>query len=159
MASDLKRGAYTGKETKTYLNTATHASATWTEMTRIRNVQVNRGPGLTEIDFHGAGSTGSIPGYQKFSGSLEYVKRRGTDAIYAALKAAQKAGTPLMIRHLDNAVDVDGAQGWDAPIILGESAESANGGDGVVENFNFAKADAYDASGDAVEVEDVVISI
>ena len=159
MATDLTRGAYTGKETKTYYNSNTHASPTWTEMPRIRNFQSSRGPALSEVEFHGAGSTGNIPGYQKASGSFEYVKKRGTDAIYSALKTAQAAGSILVIRHLDNAVTVDGAKGFDVPILLGESQETANGGDGVVETFQFGKADAYDASGDAVEVEDVTISI
>ena len=157
MASDLTRGAYSGRETYLYYNTATNASPTWAEIPRARNIQYSDGPGLTEIEFHGAASTGNIPGYDKFSGSFEYVRKRGTDTIYAALLAAMRARTPLELEFLNDDIGNTGATGWRAPVLLGEFQETANGGDGVVVTIPFGKADAYDAGGDAVEVADVTI--
>lgn len=153
MASDLDRGAYSGKETFLYYNTATSATPTWAEIPRARNVQMNRGPNLAEIEFHGASETSNIPGYKRFSGSFEYVRKKGTDTVFAALESARDAGDILQIGHLNGPVNVTGSVGWKCPVLLGEFSETANGNDGVVVTIPFAKADAYLANGDAVECE------
>ena len=158
MASDLTRGSYAGKETTLARNTATHAAPIYSVMKRVRNVQVTDGPGLGEVNNHGAGSTGNIPGYDKFAGSFEYVRRRGVDPDYNALKTAKANKSILCLRYLNDQPNVSGAEGWDAPVLLGEFSENSNGGDGVVVTIPFAKADAFDANGDAVEKEDVVIA-
>lgn len=150
MATDLVRGAYSGKETVLYYNSASHASPTWVEIVRARNVQTNRGPGLAEVEFHGAAETANIPGYRKFAGSFEYVRKSGTDTVYAALVSARDAGSIIEIAHLNGPVDETGPTGWQCPVLLGEFAETANGGDGVVVTIPFAKADAFDGSGDPV---------
>ena len=159
MASDLTRGAYSGRETYLYHNTGTNASPTWTELVRARNIQTSDGPGLSEIEFHGANATANIPGYDKFSGSFEYVRRRGTDSVFSALVTAMRARNPIELQFLNNEVTTDGATGWRAPVLLGEFAENANGADGVVVTIPFALADAYDANGDVVELEDITISV
>jgi hypothetical protein len=122
-------------------------------------VQTSDGPGLSEIEFHGASATANIPGYDKFSGSFEYVRRRGTDTVYDALVDAMRARGPIELQFLNNTVTTDGAVGWRAPVLLGEFSENANGADGVVVTIPFALADAYDAGGDVVELEDVEISV
>lgn len=150
MATDLARGAYSGKETFLYYNSATYASPTWVEMKRIRNVQTNRGPNLADVEFHGAAETGAIPGYKKFSGSFEYVRRKGTDTVFAALIAARDAGSILDIAHLNGTIVLDASTGWRCPVVLGEFSESANGNDGVVVTIPFSKADCYTTGGDEV---------
>lgn len=159
MATDLTRGAYSGRETKLYYNSATHATPTWTEIPRARNIQITDGPALSEIEFHGASSTGNIPGYDRFSGSFEYVRKRGTDAVYTALKTARRNKSIVVLRFLNDDISVNGAEGVDVPVLLGESQVTANGGDGVVETFPFGKADAFDSSGNSIEVADVTISV
>lgn len=158
MASDLTRGAYSGRETYFYYNSATNATPTWTLITRARNIQVTDGPSLSEIEFHGAAAISSIPGYESFSGSFEYARRRGTDTIFAALLTAMRAGNPLEFQFLNNTSSTTGAIGWRAPVLLGQFQETANGSDGVVVTIPFALADAYDANGDVVVLEDVTIS-
>lgn len=150
MATDLVRGAYSGKETFTYYNSATYASPTWVEMKRVRNVQFNRGPNLSEVEMHGAAETGNIPGYKNFSGSFEYVRKIGTDTVFAALIAARDAGSIVDLAQLNGTVVLDASTGWRAPVVLGEFSETANGNDGVVVTIPFAKADAFDGSGDPV---------
>lgn len=145
----LTRGAYTGKETKLYYSTAYDPLA-WVEIVRARNVQTNRGPALTDIEFHGAAETGAVPGYKKFAGSFEYVRTKATDTVYAFLLAAQEAGDPVHLGHLNGAIDVTGPTGWQCPVLLGEFSEVANGNDGVVVTIPFSKADVVDGSGDAV---------
>ncbi len=158
MASDLTRGAYSGRETYLYYNSATNATPTWTQIVRARNIQFTDGPSLTEIEFHGAAAISSIPGYEGFSGSFEYVRRRGTDAVYSALLTAMRDGDPLEFQFLNNTEATAGAIGWRAPVLLGQFQETANGSDGVVVTIPFALADAYDANGDVVVLEDVEIS-
>lgn len=145
MASDLDRGAYSGKETVLYYNSATHASQTWVEIKRARNVQVNRGPALSEVEFHGATSTTNIPGYKRFSGSFEYVKKVGTDTVFGALETARDSGDIIEIAHAA-VIDGTSSNGWQCPVLLGEFSETANGNDGVVVTIPFAAADAYDGS-------------
>lgn len=159
MATDLKRGAFSGKETKLYYNSATHASPTWVLIDRARNIQVNDGPALSEVEFHGSKNTSNIPGYAAFSGSFEYVRRKGTDTVYDALVAARDAGSPLELQHLDGPIATVGSKGWKAPVLLGEGSSTANGGDPLVESFAFGLADAYDASDNVVEKESVTISV
>lgn len=150
MATDLDRGAYSGKETFLYYNTATYASPTWAEIVRARNVQINRGPNLAEIEFHGAAETANIPGYARFSGSFEYVRRKGTDTVFAALLTARDAGSIVDLVHLNGTILLTESIGWRAPVLLGEFQETANGNDGVIVTIPFAKADAYDSGGDEV---------
>lgn len=151
MASDLTRGAYSGKETKLYYNSATNASPTWVEIVRARNVQTNRGPNLAEVEFHGAAETASIPGYRKFAGSFEYVRKAGTDTVYAALIAARDAGSIIELVHLNGTILLDASVGWRCPVLLGEFSETANGNDGVVVTIPFAKADAFNSGGSSVD--------
>jgi|GEM_PF-4016897 len=150
MASDLARGAYSGKETFFYYNSATYASPTFVEMKRVRNIQTNRGPNLGDVEFHGAAETGAIPGYKKFSGSFEYVRRKGADTVYDFLVDARDSGEILDIAHLNGTIILTASVGWRCPILLGEFSESANGNDGVVVTIPFSKADCYTTAGDEV---------
>lgn len=150
MASDLDRGAYAGKETILYYNSATYASPTWVEIGRARNVQTNRGVTLSEVETHGAAETGNVPGYKKFSGSFEYARKLGADTVYDALIAARDSGDILDICHLNGTVALDASKGWRAPVLLGESSGTDNGNDPSSTSFPFAKADAFDGSGDPV---------
>ncbi len=158
MPTDLTRGAYSGKETFLYYNTATYASPTWVEIPRARNITVNDGPALADVEFHGSQNTSQIPGYSAFNGSFEYVRRITTaatpDEVYDDLKAASEGGAIVDMLHLNqNRVESDGttvnpdAIGWRAPCILGQFAETANGGDPVVASIPFSLSDAYDAAG------------
>lgn len=158
MATDLVRGAYSGKETFLYYNSGTHASPTWVECPRVRNVSVEDGPALADVEFHGSPNTSQIPGYKAFSGSLEYVRSRATDPVYAALKSASENGDIVELMQLNAPYQVDGstnpdAIGWTAPCIFGGFSETANGGDAVVASVPFSLADAYDASGNQIARE------
>lgn len=164
MPTDLTRGAYSGKETFLYYNTGTYASPTWVEIPRARNITVNDGPALADVEFHGSQNTSQIPGYSGFNGSFEYVRRTTTvaapDDVYDALKLASEQGDIVDMMHLNqNRVEADGttvnpdAIGWRAPCILGQFAETANGGDPVVASIPFSLADAYDSTGTQIPKE------
>lgn len=158
MATDLEKGAFAGKDTFLYYNSATYASPTWVEIVRARNVQVTRGSATTEVEFHGASTTGNIHGYESFSGSFEYVKRLGTDSVFTALEAARDDRTIVDIIHLNGpevrpaGSTADPSVGWRSPVILGEFSETSNGGDSITVTIPFVKADAYTAAGVAVDI-------
>ncbi len=154
MASDLDRGAYAGKETYLYYNSASNASPTWVEMERVRNVQVNRGAAATEVNFHGSSATRNHHAYEAFNGSFEYVKKLGTDTVFAALETARDDQTIIELLHLNGPETGGGTAsvGWRAPVILTDFSETSNGGDSVVVTINFALADAYTAAGAQVDV-------
>jgi hypothetical protein len=151
LVSDLHRGAYSGKETFLYDNSGTHAAPVWEEIVRARNIQVNDGPSLNDVEFHGAQQTSQIPGYTAFNGSFEYVRRKGTDTVYDRLKIASEAGTIVDMVHLNGTILLTESVGWRSPVLLGEFAETDNGSDPVVVTIPFAKADAYDDSEDAID--------
>lgn len=151
MTTGLTRGAYSGKETVLYYNSADYETPTFVEIKRARNVQKNRGPALTDIEFHGAEETGAIPGYRAFNGSFEYVRRNGVDTVYDALLEAQENGDIVDLVHLNGLITGEESVGWRCPVLLGEFAETANGNDGVVVTVPFRKADAFDENGDAVD--------
>ena len=154
MTTGLQRGAVAGKETKLYFNTGTFEAPVFVEIKRARNIQRNRGPALTDVEFHGAEETGAVPGYKSTNGTFEYVKRRGDDSVYEALKTAQEAGEIVDLVHLNGPIEAATSKGWRCPVLLGEFAETSNGNDGVVETIPFRKADAYDESdGSAVDYE------
>ncbi len=164
LSTDLSRGAYSGKETFLYYNTATYASPTWVEIPRARNITINDGPALADVEFHGSSNTSQIPGYSAFNGSFEYVRRRTTasvpDEVYDDLKAASENGYILDMMHLNQAYETGNpavtnpdAIGWRAPIILGQFAETANGGDPVVASIPCSLADAYDSSNNQIAKE------
>src|SRR5690606_41856137 len=106
--------------------------------------------GWVESEFKGGAYTANMTGYRKFAGSFEYVRKSGTDTVYASLVTARDDGSIIEIAHLIGPVDETGPTGWQCPVLLGEFAETTNGGDGVVVTIPFAKADAFDASGDPV---------
>lgn len=147
MATDLVRGAYAGKETFLYYNSATYAAPTFVNIIRARNVQLNRGPALSPVEFHGAEETGNVPGYKVTSGSLEYVRRKGADTVYDFLVAARDAGSIVDLVHLNGTIVLTASIGWRCPVLLGEFSETANGNDGVVVTIPFTKADCYTAAG------------
>lgn len=159
MADDLTRGTYAGKETFLYVNMGSHATPDWQEAKRVRNVTRELGPELSQVDMHGAKFSPSIPGYQRFTGSFEYVLKRGEDLIYAKLAEKREAGEPIEIRHLDNKDDVIGAKGWEAPVLLGAFSKTANGGDDVAETIPFELAEAYDGADAEVSYQDVEITV
>ena len=158
MASDLNRGAYSGKETHLYYNSATHASPTWVEIARARNITTTTGPELSDVQFHGSDNTSQIPGYSAFNGSFEYVRKRGTDSVYAAIVAAAEAGDIIQLMHLNGPEDGVGFTGWKAPCVFGQFDQPANGGDAVVSTIPFSLADAYDGTETQIGVEDATSS-
>ena len=102
---------------------------------------------------HGAAEVGSTPGYQRTSGSFDYVKRKGTDTVWDALVAAREGRLPIEIGHLDGPINNSDSKGWQCPVYLGEFGEPSNGNDIVVVTIPWTKADVFDAEGAPVDYD------
>lgn len=160
MSGPLTQGAYNSRTGHLYIDTADYvadplADPVWTEITRKRNLQDTDGSPLTDVEFDGASAVTAIPGLPLFNGSFELLRRRGIDAVYELLRAAKVNQTILCLLYLNQAITVENAQGWRAPVLLGEFSEPRNGNDGVVVTIPFALADAYDSNGDPFPKVDV----
>lgn len=154
MPSDLTKGAYAGKKTKLYYNSATYSLPTWVEIPRARNIQKSRPRTVNDVNFHGSDDTVGVTGYKAFSGSFEYVKKRGTDSVFDFLESARENGDIVDLAHLNGPVDEADSVGWRAPVLFEASDETSNGDDAVNETFNFKLADAYDGSDNQITYDD-----
>lgn len=146
--SDVSAGHYPGRKTKLYYNDAdgsgTHATPDWVLISRARNVQTNQGRNLGDVEHHGSAWQKAVEGYRMFSGSFEYVKKKGSDSVYDFLKAAADAGDEVELKFLNGPNSDANSKGWRAPVKIGTIDESASGGDPVVVTIEFKLADAYD---------------
>ena len=154
--TDLEQGAYSGKDCYLYYNSGTHATPTWVEIKRARNITFNIGNDLNDVEFHGTNNGSQIVGYSRCNGSFEYVRRTGGttgDSVYGFLYNAMMDGDFVDICCLDGEAAASGATGWRLTVYFGQFAETLNGGDAVVESIPFGRADAYDiATGNEIEV-------
>lgn len=154
--TDAVQGAYSGKDTYLYYNSAsTYATPTWVEIVRARNITFNLGPDLNDVEFHGSNNGSQIVGYNRCSGSFEYVRKTGGtagDSVYDFLYDAMLAGDMVDICALDGPVTSGSHVGWRLIVYFGQFAQTLNGGDAVVESIPFGRADAYDSSGAEIQV-------
>jgi len=154
--TDLVQGALSGKDCYLYYNSGTYASPTWVEIKRARNITFNLGSDLNDVEFHGSNNGSQIVGYSRCNGSFEYVRKAGGqagDSVYAFLYNAMMDAEFVDICCLDGEVTSGSHKGWRVCVYLGQFAQTANGGDAVVESIPFGRADAYDqATGAEIEV-------
>lgn len=101
----------TGLECKLYYNATTHASPTWTEITRAINVSFTCSKG--EAD-----QSSRVSDWKMTKGTLKdlqitftYRKKQGTDTVFDALIAAVFADTVMEYAVLDGASTLAGVQG------------------------------------------------
>ena len=147
-------------DTQTYDDDpGTDQDAVWTEVERSRNVQYEDGPELNDSPYHGAQRTGGVPGYDGFSGSFEYNLRKGTDTVYDFLKSARDNRTPILLRFMKDEMTVDGATGFEVPVLLGRWSETRDGGNDVAPTIPFQFVDCYDENGARIEKTDVTIDL
>ncbi|MCD0459953.1 hypothetical protein [Roseiconus lacunae] len=162
----LTRGGYSGREQKLYYDktlltdgytddAASDEAAAWVEIPH-RNLQYTDGPGLGSVEI--GDYNFNTPGFKGLTGSFEYVRKRSADAVYAALKSAQRNGTLMRLLILSDALSVANARGVVVPVLLGETPNSGNGADPVLTTFNFGLAEAIDESGNLETDQDVVVA-
>jgi len=101
----------TGEECKLYYNTATHASPTWTEITRARNVSFSLSKSEADQSSRSSGWKKDKGTQKALEITFTYRKKQGTDTVFDALMAAALAGTIYEYAMLDGAHTLTGVQG------------------------------------------------
>ena len=144
--TDLTAGAIAGREHVLILNTGTHASPTLTEMPQARNFTFNKQRDSTTVEMHGNRVNDHTIGNITQDGSFEYVKKRGDDDIFDALKDAIDDGTIEEIGMLTGPVNLDGSVGVMYPLKLTSLNEVANGSGETVYSINFVRVHAYEGT-------------
>jgi hypothetical protein len=100
-----------GLECKLYYNAATHASPTWTQITRAINVSFSITIGEADASSRMSTWRGNVATLKDLEISFTYRKKSGTDTVFTALIAAALAGTVLEYCVMDAATTETGAQG------------------------------------------------
>jgi hypothetical protein len=100
-----------GLECKLYYNTATHASPTWTLVSRAINVSVAISMGEADQSSRTSTWRKSRATLKDLEITFSYRKKQGTDAVFDALQAAALAGTVYEYAVFDGLITEAGCQG------------------------------------------------
>jgi hypothetical protein len=107
----LTEAPVVGKDCKLYLNAATHATPTWTEVKSAINVSANLGKGEADVSARFSGWKLTKGALKELEISCTYRHKSGADTVFDALLDAYINDTPLEFAVLDAAVTESGAQG------------------------------------------------
>ena len=107
----LTEAPVVGKDCKLYLNAATHATPTWTEVKSAINVSANLGKGEADVSARFSGWKLTKGALKELEISFTYRHKSGVDAVFDALLDAYINDTPLEFAVLDAAITEAGAQG------------------------------------------------
>lgn len=113
-----------GGQMNAYYNSATNASPTWVELTRIDGFSYQDALNTTESKLRGNGWTKEIAGKFKIGLTTTYQRTRNADTVYAALRTAYLAKTPIQIAHCDRPIAETGAKGIKAYYLLKKMDDS-----------------------------------
>lgn len=95
-----------GKDCKVFLNTGTYTTKTWLEGKRISDVKLPKSRGSSDFKMRGNAGEVTALGYNKRSATFKYqLKKAGyTDTFFAALQAADEAGTDIEVAFMRGAM-------------------------------------------------------
>ncbi len=100
-----------GKDLKAYYNTGTQASPVWAELKRIENLSHSLAKNTGTLKIRGSKYEKIVPGQQTRSIAFNYVRKRGTDTVFAALKDSYENDSHVQIALTDIAIATSGAAG------------------------------------------------
>lgn len=100
-----------GKDCKLYLNAATHATPTWTDVKSAINVSANLGKGEADVSARFSGWKLTKGALKELEISFTYRHKRAADTVFDTLLAAYINDTPLEFAVLDAVITESGAQG------------------------------------------------
>jgi len=100
-----------GKDCKLYLNGGTHATPTWTEITKAINVSANLGKGEADVSSRETSWKLAKGALKELEISFTYRHKAGADTVFDALLAAYLADTAVEFAVMDAAITESGAQG------------------------------------------------
>jgi len=100
-----------GNECKLYYNAGTHASPSWTLITRAINASFNVSMGEADQSSRTSTWRKSRASLKDLEITFTYRKKQGTDTVFDALQAAALAGTVYEYAVLDGLESESGVQG------------------------------------------------
>ena len=100
-----------GKFCKLYLNAATHATPTWTELKSAINVSANLGKGEADVSARYSGWKLTKGALKELEISFSYRHKQGADTVFDTLLAAYINDTHIEFAVMDAAITESGAQG------------------------------------------------
>ena len=100
-----------GKDCRLYLNGGTHATPTWTEITKAINVSANLGKGEADVSSRETSWKLAKGALKELEISFTYRHKAGADTVFDALLAAYLADTAVEFAVMDAAITESGAQG------------------------------------------------
>jgi len=100
-----------GKDCKLYMNGGTHATPTWTEITKAINVSANLGKGEADVSSRETSWKLAKGALKELEISFTYRHKAGDDTVFDALLAAYLADTAVEFAVMDAAITESGAQG------------------------------------------------
>jgi hypothetical protein len=107
----LTEAPVVGKDCKLYLNGATHAAPTWTEVKKAINVSANLGKGEADVSARYSGWKLAKGALKELEISFTYRHKVGTDTVFDTLLAAYINDTALEVAVMDAPIAEAGAQG------------------------------------------------
>lgn len=119
-------GGYSGHETYEYLNTGTYASPTWVRIGRIEDVDLPSNRSANGYKIKDRDDVLYISGRRDRAVAFKYRRIKGTDPVYAALKAAHDAGNAGCVdfMELDGPAATVGSKGTRGPYLVPKFDES-----------------------------------
>ncbi len=157
------KGAFPGHSTFEYLNlSGDFQNPVWTRITRTEDVDLPDSRGGNDFKIKGSGFTRNIRGVRTKTIGFKYRRKRGTDLIFAELKAAYE-GDDMCVDYtaVDRDITLDGANGFRGPFNV-EKFDESRPFEGVVEVdvlLKFADAEHPVDAPDPWEIEPVLISV
>lgn len=166
----LTRGAGSGRESRLYIDknladgaytddTLSDETAAWLPIERYSNMSFTDGAGLNTVELNGSDYSTNISGYDAFTGSFTYTLRRGADPYLAYLQNAKVNKDIVRMLWLTGGIEDVGVTGWIAPVIFGEWAYTASGGDPISISIPFGLADCVDEAGLQEVKYDVTVAV
>ena len=108
----IATGSVIGQAGKLYRNTGTHATPVWSEMKRVKDVNVPLTKGEAEVSRRESAWEMFIGAMKQAGLSFGYQHKRGTDTDRAALADSYLNGTPIEFAVMDDDITTPGAFGF-----------------------------------------------
>lgn len=100
-----------GKDLYAYYNTGTQASPVWAMIKRIENLGEALGKNTAPLKTRSSKFEKIVPGQQTRGLTFNYVRKRSTDTVFAALKDSYDNDTHIQVALTDLPIATSGAKG------------------------------------------------
>ena len=104
--------AKAGRKGKLYYNAGTHASPSWVEVKRAKDVSVPNDKDKVEIDDRNSEEKKSVGGGRSKELSFGYTHQVGTDSVFSVLLDSYNNNTAVEFAVMDGAIGTAGSKGW-----------------------------------------------